>query len=110
MIGIENAVALVRGGPTAATSFLRGEMGGTLVEAMVPELGEAMRIAQDPLVGQLLAQLTGVDVSGVARNFAGKVDNAIWTEIGVEEAAIRRDPAATGDPLLIGVFAGANAL
>ncbi len=110
VIGIDNAVALVRGGPTAATSFLRGEMGGTLIEAMVPELGDAMRIAQDPLVGQLLAQLTGVDVSGVARSFSATIDRAIWNEMGAEEAAIRRDPGATGDPLLIGVFAGANAL
>lgn len=110
VIGIENAIDLVRGGPTAATSFLRGEMGGALVEAMVPELGDAMRIAQEPLVGELLAQLTGVDVGGVARNLSGKIDTAIWREMGVEEAAIRRDPGATGDPLLIGVFAGANAL
>lgn len=110
VIGIDNAVALVSGGPTAASSFLRGQMGSTLIEAMVPELGEALRIAQEPLVGQLLAQLTGVDVGGVARNLSGRVDSAIWNEIGVEEAAIRRNPGATGDPLLIGVFAGANAL
>ncbi|MEC9109178.1 MAG: DUF4197 family protein, partial [Pseudomonadota bacterium] len=43
-IGIQNAIDLVRGGPTAATTFLRGSMGRTLVEAMVPELGEAMRV------------------------------------------------------------------
>lgn len=110
VIGIENAVALVGGGPTAATSFLRGEMGDALINAMVPELGSAMRIAQDPLVGQLLAALTGVDVNSAARNLSATIDNAIWREIGVEEAAIRRDPGATGDPLLIGVFAGANAL
>ena len=108
VIGIENAAALVTGGPTAATAFLRGNMGQTLVEAMVPELGQAMRVAQEPLVGQLLAGLTGIDVSGVARNVSTRVDNAVWTEMGVEEAAIRRDPLATNDPLLIGVF-GAGA-
>lgn len=110
VIGIDNAVALVSGGPTAASSFLRGQMGSSLIEAMVPELGEAMRIAQEPLVGQLLAQLTGVDVGGVSRNLSGRVDTAIWNEIGVEEAAIRRNPGATGDPLLIGVFAASGAL
>ena len=62
-IGIQNAIDLVRGGPTAATTFLRGSMGRTLVEAMVPELGEAMRVAQDPLVGELLQGLTGVDLA-----------------------------------------------
>lgn len=108
VIGIENAVALVRGGPTAATAFLRQDIGVSLVEAMVPEVGDAMRIAQEPLVGQLLSGLTGIDVAGVTRNFSGRIDDAIWTEMGREEAAIRANPRATGDPLLIGVF-GANA-
>ena len=109
-IGIQNAVALVQGGPTAATGFLRGNMGDTLVNAMVPEVGQAMRIAQEPLIGQILNELTGVDVARVTNDFSGKVDDAIWQEIGVEEAAIRRDPGSTGDPLLMGVFAGANLL
>ena len=103
-IGIQNAVDLVRGGPTAATTFLRGSMGRTLVEAMVPELGTAMRVAQEPLVGELIRGLTGVDLAGATTRFADNVDNTIWREIGVEEAAIRRDPAATRDPLIIGVF------
>lgn len=103
-IGIQNAIDLVRGGPTAATAFLRGSMGETLVEAMVPELGAAMRVAQDPLVGELVRGLTGVDLAGATTRFAGNVDDTIWREIGVEEAAIRRDPRATNDALLIGVF------
>ena len=47
-------------------------------------------------------------MSGVARNVATRVDDVIWGEIAREEAAIRADPAATRDPVLIGVF-GANA-
>lgn len=105
VIGIDNALALVRGGPTAATQFLRGSMGTTLVEAMVPELGQAMQIASEPLVGELLAGLTGIDVGGVAQNVAGAVDDVIWQEMGFEETAIRNDPRSTNDPLLIGVFA-----
>ena len=104
VIGIRNAVDLVRGGPTAATGFLRGNMGSRLIDAMVPELGQAMRIASEPLVGQLLAGLTGVDVGGVANRVANTVDDTIWREMGVEEAAIRRNPRATNDPLIIGVF------
>jgi len=103
-IGVQNAIDLVRGGPTAATSFLRGSMGTTLVEAMVPELGTAMRVAGDPLVGELLRGLTGVDLAGATNRFATNIDDTIWREIGVEEAAIRRDPQATRDPLIIGVF------
>lgn len=107
-IGIENAVALVRGGPTAATGFLRQSMGLGLVEAMVPEVGDALRTAQEPLVGQVLAALTGIDFPQVSRNFSTRVNDAIWTEMGVEEAAIRANPQETRDPVLIGVFGAAG--
>ncbi len=109
VIGIENAVALINGGPRAATGFLRNSMGSTLVEAMVPELGQAMRIAREPLVGELLAGLTGINVTGVAQNVSTRIDTAIWNEIGFEEQEIRANPRATGDPVLIGVLGGARA-
>ncbi|HEY6814028.1 MAG TPA: DUF4197 domain-containing protein [Croceibacterium sp.] len=105
-VGYANAIDLIRGGPTAASAFLRQEMGTALIEAMVPGVGEALRVAQDPLIGQLLAGLTGVDVGGVATTFAGEVDSAIWGEIAREEAAIRADPRATRDPVLIEAFGG----
>lgn len=110
MIGIQNAIALINGGPTAATGFLRDSMGTTLVEAMVPELGQAMRIASDPLVGELLAGLTGINISGVAQNISATVDNAIWSEMGAEESAIRANPRATNDPLLIGALGAGRLL
>lgn len=108
VIGFRNAVDLVRGGPTAATAYLRGELGTRLVDAMVPELGAAMRVATDPLVGQALAALTGVDTAQVAGRFAASIDDVIWREIGNEESAIRADPASTRDPAIIAIF-GAGA-
>lgn len=104
VIGIDNAVALIRGQPTAATGFLRQAMGGRLIDAMVPELGEGLRLASDPLVGQAIGALVGVDITGVARSLAVEAEDAIWGEIGREEAFIRANPRATNDPLLIGVF------
>lgn len=104
IIGFENAIDLVRGGPRAATRALRGELGGQLIEVMVPELGDAMRIASDPLVAELLNAAVGTDVAAVAQRFAFTIDEAIWTEIGAEEAAIRADPGRTRDPVLIDVF------
>lgn len=109
-IGYANAIDLIRGGPTAASGFLRQEMGTALIDAMIPGVGQALRVAQDPLVGQLIAGLTGVDLGGMATTFAREVDDAIWTEIGREEAAIRADPQATRDPVLIGVFGAGSAL
>jgi hypothetical protein len=106
VIGLENAIDLVRGGPNAASTFLRAEMGSALVDAMVPELGQAMRLSRDPVLGQALGALTGVDVAGVADRFGRSIDDAIWGEIAREEAAIRANPQATRDPVLIGVFGG----
>lgn len=103
-IGFSNAVALIRGGPSAATGFLQQEMGGRLIDVLVPEVGQALRVAQEPLIGQIIAGLTGVDLGGVANSFAGQVESAIWTEMGREEANIRADPRATGDPVLIDAF------
>ena len=110
VIGLANAIELVRGGPQAATTALRGELGGRLIDEMVPELGDAIRIASDPLVAELINATTGTDVGGIAQRLAGNIDDAIWTEIGVEEAAIRADPRSTNDPVLIGVFGAGSVL
>lgn len=101
MIGINNARDLIRGGPMAATGFLRQSMGASLIEAMVPELGDGLRLATDPVVGQAIAALTGVDVTGVARSLSTRADEAIWGEIGRQEADIRAHPESTNDPVLI---------
>lgn len=109
-VGFANAVALIRGGPTAATSFLRQEMAGRLIDVMFPAIGDAMRVAGDPVVGQAIATLSGVDIGGIARDLSVQADNAIWGEMGAEESAIRADPRRTNDPLLIAALTGANAL
>jgi hypothetical protein len=108
VIGFANALELVRGGPSAASTFLRLEMGSALIDAIVPELGEAIRLAEDPLIGEALGALTGVRVGEVASRIGREVDDAIWGEIAREEAAIRADPGGTRDPVLIGVFAVAD--
>lgn len=110
VIGFQNALDLVRGGPSAASTYLRGEVGTALVDAMVPELGQAMRLSRDPLVGQLLGALTGVDATGAANRFGRAIDDAIWGEIAREEAAIRANPERTRDPMLIGVFGAGRLL
>lgn len=110
VVGIANAVALIRGGPTAATGFLRQEMAGRLVDVMFPAIGDAMRVANDPVLGQALAALSGVDVPAIARDLSVQADNVIWSEMGREESAIRADPRRTNDPVLIAALTGSNAL
>jgi hypothetical protein len=103
-VGFEDALAIVKGGPRAASDYLRRTMAGGLVEVMAPALGDGLRLAQDPIVGQALAALTGVNVGQVAHSLSLEADEAIWGEIGRQEAEIRANPEATQDPLLIAVF------
>ena len=103
-ISVADAVGLIKGGPTAATSFLRAEMGPALINAMIPGLSDAMRVTGDPIVRQAMSALAGVDVGQVAQAVALRADNSIWYQIGSEESAIRANPQSTNDPLLMGVL------
>ncbi len=109
-VGVANALAIVRGGPSAATQFLRGELGGRLLAVLLPEADEALATLSDPLVSGLLGAATGVDTAAIARGLAAAVEDTIWTEIGREEGAIRANPRASGDPALAGIFGVAGAL
>ena len=103
-LSIPDAVGLVRGGPTAGTSYLRTEMGPALINAMIPGLTDALRLSADPVVGQAVRALSGVDIGEMAHAIANRADNSIWYQIGHEESMIRAHPETTRDPLLIGVF------
>jgi hypothetical protein len=107
-INVADALSVVRGGGRAATSLLEGQVGTALIGVMFPAVGDALRIAQEPLVGQVLARLTGYDVTSMARDVSEGANRAIWNGIGLEEEAIRANPAATNDPLLISVFSFAR--
>lgn len=103
-VGITNAVELVRGGPTAATAFLAVAVGDALINEIVPELGDAIRISQEPLVADAINRLAGIEARDLAASLSYLVNNTIWEQIGAEEALIRANPRATNDPLIIGVF------
>jgi hypothetical protein len=103
-LSIKDAVGIVKGGPTAATSFLRAEMGSALINSMIPGLSDALSVTSDPIMRQAMSALVGVDVGQVAQAVALRADNSIWYQIGAEESAIRANPSSTNDPLLIGVL------
>lgn len=103
-VSIADAVGLIRGGPTATTAWLRGEMGPALINAMVPGMGDAIRISSDPTLNQAIKALAVVDLGQVAQAVSIRADNSIWNQIGAEESAIRANPESTNDPLLIGLF------
>jgi hypothetical protein len=103
-ISIRDALSLVRGGPTAATDFLQRSMGDAIVNAMFPEVGNALRVADGGLIGRALRTATGIDFTGLQADVSRKAANGIYRAIGREEAAIRANPQSANDPVLSGVF------
>lgn len=103
-IGIRDTLAILRGSPSAATDRLHQEMGDYLVSILVPEFAQLLHAANDPLMAEVIIALTGVDLGAIADDLAHQADAAIWREIGRQEAAIRANPQATNDPVLIRLF------
>ena len=101
---VADALSIVRGGSTAATALLEGQLGGNLISAMFPAVGDALRIVSDDIVARALRAASGYDLATLARDVTDGANRGIWRAIGVEEAAIRANPQSTGDPLLTAVF------
>jgi hypothetical protein len=103
-VSIEAADAIVRGGPQAATQFLRGRMGTALLDSMLPRISDGLRLFDDQVISRAVQSVTGFNFGALAQDITRKADDAIWAAIGLEESNIRANPQATNDPLLIGVF------
>jgi Protein of unknown function (DUF4197) len=103
-LSVADALAVVRGGSSAATDTLSQALGSRLFEAMIPGIGDGLRLFDSAVVTQALKVATGIDFAGLRDDVARKASDGIYRAIGREEAAIRANPAATGDPLLTAVF------
>ena len=105
-MSVADAVAIINGGPRAATSLLQGQLGDALVDRMLPGIGAGLRMFDNEIVNIVLSQATNVDFSAISRDVSNKVSDAIYRSIGAQEEAIRANPRATNDPLLITVLGG----
>jgi hypothetical protein len=103
-MSIADALSIVRGGPNAATSYLQRSMGDRIVDVMFPGVGNALRVLDNGIVNRAVQVATGIDFQTVQADVSQKAAAGIYRAIGREEAAIRADPQATGDPVLAGVF------
>lgn len=99
-----DALAIARGGNTAATDYLQESMGPALFNVLFPGVANGLRLFDNAIVTQALRAATGIDFTGLQHDISRKASDGIYRAISREEAAIRADPRATGDPLLIGVF------
>lgn len=101
---IEDALSLVRGGSRAATDRLSMAIGTRLIDAMLPGVADGLKLFDSTVVTQALEIATGIDFAGLRDDVTRKASDGIYRAIASEEAAIRANPQATGDPLLIAVF------
>jgi hypothetical protein len=101
---VGDVVAVVRGGPSAATGLLQGALGDRLIETMMPGIGDGLKLFDSGAVTEALRLATGIDFAGLRADVSRKASDAIYRAIGREEAAIRANSAATGDPLITAVF------
>ncbi|WP_373491918.1 DUF4197 domain-containing protein [Parasphingorhabdus sp.] len=108
-MSITDAVTIINGGPRAATSLLRGQLGNTLVDRMLPGICNGLRLFDNEIINLVLSQATNVDFSTINRDVTSKVNDAIYRSIGAQEEAIRANPRATNDPLLIAVLGARKA-
>ena len=105
---LRDAVAVLRGGPTAATMLLQQEAGGAVLDAMVPEVSRGLRSDLIRTISGAIAAKTGIDYAELGETVAGQASDGIFRAIGREEAAIRADPRATRDPVLIALLGAAR--
>jgi len=103
-MAITDAVSIVRGGPTAATDYLARSMGERIFDAIFPGVGQALRLAENGVIQRVLMVATGINFLGLQADVTRKTSAALYRAIGREEAAIRADPRAAGDPALAGLF------
>ena len=99
-----NALAVVRGGSSAATDALSQALGTRLITAMLPGIGEGLKLFDSGVVTQALQAATGIDFASLRDDVTRKASDGIYRAMASEEAAIRANPQATGDPLLIAAF------
>jgi Protein of unknown function (DUF4197) len=103
-MSVGDVLAVVRGGPSAATGLLQSSLGDRLIETMLPGIGNGLKLFDSGVVTEALRLVSGIDFAGLRADVARKASAGIYRAIGREEAAIRANPAGTGDPLLAAVF------
>ena len=97
-ISVPDAANIVRGGPTAATTFLRGAMGPALINAMIPGLSDALRVSSDPVLGQAVRALSGVDLGQMARRSPTAPTIRSGTRLATKKARSAPIPKPPGIP------------
>ena len=111
-MSVEDALHLVRGGPTSVTDYFAGKTRAPLGEKFLPIVTEAtqkVKLAERyNHVAEKAASLGLVkgEAVSVQQHVTAKALDGLFLMIGEEEKKIRADPVKTGSAILKKVFGG----
>jgi hypothetical protein len=109
-ISVEDALKVVRGGPTSVTEFFAGKTRGPLGQRFLPLVTRATeRVSLAQRYNTLAQRAAGVgllrgDAVSVQQHVTVRALDGLYLVIGEEERKIRANPAATGSAILRRVF------
>lgn len=109
-ISIEDALQIVRGGPTAVTDFFAAKTRVPLAEKFLPIVTRATaRVGLAARYNAVAAKAAGVglvkgDQTNVQKYVTTRALDGLYLMIGEEEKKVRADPVKTGSAILGKVF------
>ncbi|GAB4205609.1 MAG: DUF4197 domain-containing protein [Tibeticola sp.] len=107
---VNDAAAILTGGPTSVTDFFAQRTRTPLAEKFLPVVARATeRVALADKYNRVAAKAAGMgllrgDETNVQRYVTGKTLDGLYFMIGEEEKKIRQDPVGSGSAILQKVF------
>lgn len=111
-MSVEDALTVVRGGPTSVTDYFAGKTRTPLGEKFLPIVTRAtQKVKLAERYNQVAAKAAGLglvqgDQVSVQQHVTAKALDGLFLMIGEEEKKIRANPVKTGSALLKKVFGG----
>ncbi len=109
-LSVEDAVKIVRGGPTSVTDFFAAKTRAPLGDEFLPIVTTATeKVSLAARYNAVAAKAAGLglvkgDDANVQKYVTGRALDGLFLMIGEEEKRIRADPAKTGSAILKKVF------
>lgn len=108
-MNLSDGLGIVSGGKTAATDYLRQSVGGDIQAQFRPIVADQLSGIKaydqlDALLGKIKLPIKGLSRDDLTDHVTARAADGIFHYMGVEEAAIRANPAKTGSKLLKSVF------
>jgi hypothetical protein len=107
---VNDAAAILTGGPTSVTDFFAQRTRAPLAEKFLPVVTRATeRVALADKYNRVASKAAGMgllrgDETNVQRYVTGKTLDGLYFMIGEEEKKIRQDPVGSGSAILQKVF------